>query len=335
MNSSVKILDLTAGGGTENIPAYNPFAYTLLLSTATFTSSWTIQGSGTPKQGMREIFVYRGAADFDGNTLTIYGKVVPAHLEAKPWVAVVTYNGSSWDVTITADTVDTQTIDAAALVDVSILTAKIADSAVTFEKLESLVEGEIIIGNSSNIASEFFAGGADKFLIGNGTTLLSVAISGDILIPSTGIAAIQPGVVTEAMLAFSLGNLLVTSAKLTQAQFEALNTTPIEILSDAVVGVNDMVKVAGAVVSYTFADSAVAWLGNMQVQTNTGAILLNILEADLENGSSKNWDVPNVTQRDLVKNTGLRLQAAGGDPAGGGGDSTYEVFVFYTITTTT
>jgi len=329
---SVKIIDLTAGGGTENVPVFNAYGYLLLLSSATFTSGWTIQSSGTPQDGMEVHIVYRGVAVFGVNTLTVYGKVVPTHLEGKPWEAVATYNGSTWNVVITADTTVASTIDALALTDASIATAKYIDSSVTFEKFESLVEGEIIIGNVSNVASALFAGGDAKMLIGNATTLTSVAISGDLAISNAGIAAIQPGVVTEAMLAFSLGNIQIASTILTQAQVLSLNTAPIEILADASVGAGNAVVVFAVAVDYNFADFAFAWSGDMEIQTASGALLASVAELDVENGSSKTWYVPQTTQRDMVKNSGLRIQAGGGgNPTVGGGDSTYKVQVFYSV----
>lgn len=45
---------------------------------------------------------------------------------------------------------------------------------------DTLAQGSIYIGNASNVTSELAVGGANKFLIGNGTTLVSAALSGEV-----------------------------------------------------------------------------------------------------------------------------------------------------------
>jgi len=45
---------------------------------------------------------------------------------------------------------------------------------------DSLAEGSIYVGDNTGITSEFAAEGANKFLIGNGTTLVSAVLSGEV-----------------------------------------------------------------------------------------------------------------------------------------------------------
>lgn len=72
------------------------------------------------------------------------------------------------------------------------------DGTVTFDKLETLNRGNIIVGNSSNIASAIDAKGSGKILIGDGTDLNSVSQSGDVIFSTAGVSAIQAGVIVNA-----------------------------------------------------------------------------------------------------------------------------------------
>ncbi len=55
---------------------------------------------------------------------------------------------------------------------------------------DTLAEGSIYVGNSSNVTSELDASGDTKFLIGNGTTIASFAFSGDVTVTNGGVATV-------------------------------------------------------------------------------------------------------------------------------------------------
>lgn len=71
-------------------------------------------------------------------------------------------------------------------------------AAIVFTKLEDLDRGKILIGNSSNEATETTASGDKKILIGDGTDLASVTVSGDITISNAGVVAIASDVIINA-----------------------------------------------------------------------------------------------------------------------------------------
>lgn len=71
---------------------------------------------------------------------------------------------------------------------------------------DTLAEGSIYVGNSSNVTSELDASADKQILIGNGTTITSVAVSGDASISNTGVVT-----VTQAATTFNLGtNMTMT-----------------------------------------------------------------------------------------------------------------------------
>lgn len=88
----------------------------------------------------------------------------------------------------------------------------------------TLAEGSLLIGNVSGVAAALDGKTDGRILVGNGTTMLSVAISGDITLSGAGAVAIASGVIIDAdvnasaAIAYSKlatlpsGNLLVGSA---------------------------------------------------------------------------------------------------------------------------
>jgi len=63
-----------------------------------------------------------------------------------------------------------------------------------------LVEGSVLVGNSSAVAAALVGKTDEQILIGNGTTVVSVAVSGDITITNAGVVAIASGAIDLAML---------------------------------------------------------------------------------------------------------------------------------------
>jgi len=82
------------------------------------------------------------------------------------------------------------------LVALSIETEHIADEAVTADKLADLARGSILVGQTANNRpAALDAKGDAKILVGDGTDLNSVAVSGDVTIDNTGKVEIAGGVV--------------------------------------------------------------------------------------------------------------------------------------------
>ena len=100
-----------------------------------------------------------------------------------------------------------------------------------------LARGYIFRGNSSNIAAAYDANGDGQLLIGDGTDLASVAVTGDVTITSAGATAIGSGKVTSDDIAANVvvsadldqNVIQVANLQLTNAQVLALEATPITI----------------------------------------------------------------------------------------------------------
>lgn len=86
-------------------------------------------------------------------------------------------------------------------------TLTIADGSIEAGDV-ALAEGSVFVGNASGVASALDASGDTKMLVGNGTTITSVAMSGDATMANTGAVTIAAGAVDASMLATAVADAL-------------------------------------------------------------------------------------------------------------------------------
>lgn len=87
-----------------------------------------------------------------------------------------------------------------------------------------LAEGSIFRGNSSGVAAAHNAKTSGQILVGDGTTVASVAVSGDVTLSSAGAVTIAAGAVESSMVEASL--IRRASVTCTATEVKALNATP-------------------------------------------------------------------------------------------------------------
>ena len=92
-------------------------------------------------------------------------------------------------------------VDSDQYVDGSIDTVHIADDQVTNDKLANISRGYIKVGGASDAPTDLNAKTAGQILIGDGTDLKSVAVSGDVTIAATGAVTIAALAVKKTMIA--------------------------------------------------------------------------------------------------------------------------------------
>ena len=83
----------------------------------------------------------------------------------------------------------------------------IANDAVDNNKLANIAQGSVKVGGGSNAPTDLDASGDGKILVGDGTDINSVAVSGDISLANNGAVTIANDAVETAMIAHSLGTL--------------------------------------------------------------------------------------------------------------------------------
>jgi hypothetical protein len=93
-------IELTAGGGTANLPVAESYKAYSVVSTGSVTllANWTIQASGTPLAGHKYFFNYNANITLDGNDINFFGTNLPENLENENCVIIAYYDGSAWTV---------------------------------------------------------------------------------------------------------------------------------------------------------------------------------------------------------------------------------------------
>ena len=160
----------------------------------------------------------------------------------------------------------------------------IADDAVTTAKLANIAQGSILVGGASDAPTVYDAKTEGQILVGDGTDIASVAVSGDVTLAKTGAVTIADDAVTTAKLAnIAQGSILVGGASDAPTVYDAKTEGQIlvgdgtDIASVAVSGDVTLAK-TGAV---TIADDAV-----------TTAKLANIAQGSILVGGAS--DAPTV-----------------------------------------
>ena len=226
--------------GTINIPidlasaGVDPiFEYNVIGGSATLVGSLSISPSGTPKKGSKNIVVWNASATLSGNTITIFGETVPDELAATNFVAECVYDGAAWVVNILPDFAGTGIIAGKLLAADSVSTAKILDDAVTNAKLANITRGSVKVGGASDAPTDLDAKTSGNILVGDGTDIASVAVSGDATLSSAGALTIANSAVTTA----KIDAAAVTAAKLDSNSNKAQITIPISFEDASELGV--------------------------------------------------------------------------------------------------
>lgn len=73
----------------------------------------------------------------------------------------------------------------------------------------TLAEGSVLVGNNSGVGVALDGSTTTEFLVGNGTTMTSVAMSGDATMSNAGAVTISAGAVEATMIALAEGNMFI------------------------------------------------------------------------------------------------------------------------------
>jgi hypothetical protein len=72
----------------------------------------------------------------------------------------------------------------------------ISNDAVNNNKLANMVRGTVKVGGTSDVPTDLVASGSGKILIGDGTDIKSVSVTGDVTITSAGVTTVNPALLT-------------------------------------------------------------------------------------------------------------------------------------------
>jgi len=245
---SYETFTITAEGGSVTASVASNTEYVSVGSSGTISlgAAYTLTHSETPTIGSKFTVLYRGNTNLTTNTgqgkhVSLFGYVLTNN-QAKVDLQLDFYwSGTAWLALVKPNFNGTKqaVIEESMILNSAVTTDKIADKAVSLSKIDDVTEGNIIIGDKFNRPSILDISTDKAVLVGNGTTAVPRVISGDISISNLGVATIGASKITEAMLAFTLGDIIYTDFEISSAQLLDLFTTPVTVVPAA--GANTLI----------------------------------------------------------------------------------------------
>jgi hypothetical protein len=244
-----------------------------LIGTVTLSgaSSISYSGAGSPVKNESYFFHYEASVTPSGNTFSIFGQAVPSDMLASKFVAECVYDGSAWKVKLLPSFDGVGIIGSDRLAASSVTTAKIADDAVTLDKVDAPGTGKIIYGDGLGDPKYLTIQDAE-FIIGD-TVLGATAqtISGDATVTKAGALTIANSAVTTA----KIDDAAVTAAKLDDDANRTQIVIPVSFESAGEIGAVDykicfpcVIEAIHSTVTKTFAST-----GTQVFKDNGGTVL--------------------------------------------------------------
>ena len=188
-----------------------------VVGSAALSGAYNISPTGTPiKNSFVEIYWGASLSGGASNNVVIFGKTVPAELitSASKFKVECLYNGTAWDVNILPDDAGTGIVG----------TARIADDAVTLDKMASGTTGSILAYNASGDIEEVDMATDGKLLIGvtAGKGYNTAVLSGDATISTGGVLSLaNSSVDTAELVDASVTTAKIDAAAVTAAKLDA------------------------------------------------------------------------------------------------------------------
>ena len=293
------VLDITAlasGTSAINVAPNTAGAYpsARVSGSAALSGAYNISPTGTPiKNSFVEIYWEASLSGGASNNVVIFGKTVPAELitSGSKFKVDCLYNGTAWDVNILPDDAGTGIVG----------TARIADDAVTLDKMASGTTSSILAYNASGDIEEVDMATDGKLLIGvtAGKGYTTAVLSGDATLSTAGVLSLASGSVDTAELVDAsvttakIDDAAVTAAKLDASSRKASIAIPVSFETAGEIGVLKYTMcfdctvdaihatVTKAAVTDTataiFKDHGGAVLTGSQIDITTGLVLGNIV----------------------------------------------------------
>ncbi len=167
-------------------------------------------------------------------------------------------------------------------------TLQLKDDGVTNDKLANIAQGSIKVGGGSNAPTDLDAKTDKQILIGDGTDITSVAVSGDITISNLGVVAIGATKVVDSMINDDVatglaGDGLSASSGVMAIDLNELTGAVVDVSADSIAIVD---ATDNSSKKESLADYATAIAGTGLTATNgvlsVDAVTDNIVESDIQ-----------------------------------------------------
>jgi hypothetical protein len=204
-----------------------------IAGTVTLSGNFNVSPSGTPVKNTSVKILWEASVTLSGNSVVIFGETVPDQLSTKNFIAECIYDGAAWVVNILPDFAGTGIVDSHELANDAVSTAKVADDAITNTKLANITRGSIKVGGASDAPTDLDAKTSGQILVGDGTDVVSVAVSGDATLSSVGALTIANSAVTTA----KIDDGAVTPTKLSASARKSMVAIPVSFETAGEIGV--------------------------------------------------------------------------------------------------
>ena len=327
---------IPTGLTTKVFDVSNSISVYRLLGSVTLLADVTLSLGGTPQEGMNVKFVYTGGVTIEANALTILGFVLTADMAVSQYTFDCNYIDGNWYIQVIGFNFSSSyTMSGVSILPASITTdVMFNDNVITLPKLANGTQGDIIRAGASGVYESYSASTDGYMLIGDGTDVNSVEITGAININNAGLVTIPDGTITLPMLGYTPQEYLVATLTIPTASVLTGNGTPLTIVANP--GSGRYIEVISASSQMTFVTTPYASNTTLQLICN-GADVAQVQDtAILLSSVTKNTKFKDVTsaiagQTQLLSNTALMVKVATGNPTAG--DSAITVSVVYRIVT--
>ena len=204
-----------------------------VIGTVTLSGNLNISPTGTPSKNAAIKILWEASVTLSGNSVVIFGETVPDQLSTKNFIAECIYTGVAWVVNILPDFAGTGIVDSHELANDAVSTAKVVDDAITNAKLANITRGSIKVGGASDAPTDLDAKTSGQILVGDGTDVVSVAVSGDATLSSAGALTIANSAVTTA----KIDDGAVTPTKLSASARKSMVAIPVSFETAGEIGV--------------------------------------------------------------------------------------------------
>jgi hypothetical protein len=278
-----------AGGGTYAVDIDSGVQHVVIrpAGAITLSADVSVTVSGTPRLNQYIKFMYAGTITSNttsGFTVNIFGTALTDNQALYEAEIRAIYNGSAWEMHICSDEqagnvpIDGGTIGAG-----TIPGSALADDAVGLTQMADITRGSLIVGEASDAPTYLDVSGSAKILMGDGTDLTSVAMSGDVTINSSGVTEIGAGKITDAMLAntpqsYSVANVTITSAQIL-AGCTTVGGTAISVIPAQ--GTNKLIEVISCTGYANYSTAAYAAGGVIELTMGDGGTTIASASAAL------------------------------------------------------
>jgi hypothetical protein len=207
-------------------------------------------------------------------------------------------------------------------------------SRITSSGLATLVSSEArgdVLRRGASAWERLAAASSGRILVGDGTDIASVAVSGDVTLSSAGVTAIGAGKVLPSMVEADL--IRYADVQLTNTQVLALNATPQTLV--AAQGANKGILVhriwmwlVASVAGYTNSGG-----GDAVVEFADGTDILTVTVAGFldEVAATGRHQAPAVAVASLVANSAVRLLKATAEFGGGNAANSLSIRTWYSV----